>query len=167
MYGNYIEINQDNYAGNVVLFYEKRIIDLHYGTAITGSGSNTLVMQATNLPVPRDDYYNGAYLSVTGGTGIATRAVISDYVGSSGTATIAGTFSTDSVYGTETALPEEAIPALTQIAIAELITKPSSAIDPKYFEQIKLEMRETLELFKDWASTRVKNSHRIRAQEDW
>jgi hypothetical protein len=104
---------------------------------------------------------------VTGGTGIGTRATISDYVGSSGTATVAGTFSTDSVYGTETDLPEEAIPALTQIATVELLTKPSSAIDPKYFEYARAELKDTVQLFQDWASTRVKNSQRIRSQEDW
>jgi hypothetical protein len=167
MYGNYIEINQDSYSGNVVLFYEKRLPDLHFGTAGAGSGSNALVFQVTNLPVPRDDYYNGVYLSVTGGTGIATRALITDYTGSSGSAVIAGTFSTDSVYGTETGLPEEAIPALTQIATVELLTKPSSAIDPKYFEYARAELRDTVQLFQDWASTRVKNSQRIRSQEDW
>ena len=167
MYGNYIEINQDSYSGNVVLFYEKRLIDLHFGTAIAGSGVSTLVFQATNLPVPRNDYYNGAYVSITGGTGIATRAAISDYVGSSGTATVAGTFSTDSVYGTETELPEEAVPALTQIATVELLTKPSSAIDPKYFEYARAELKDTVQLFQDWASTRVKSSQRIRAQEDF
>jgi hypothetical protein len=167
MYGNYIEINQDSYSRNVVLFYEKRIIDLHFGIATAGSGSNTIVMQTTNLPVPRNDYYNGAYISVTGGTGIGTRAAISDYVGSSGTVTVVGTFSTDSVYGTETDLPEEAIPALTQIATVELLTKPSSAIDPKYFEYARAELKDTVQLFQDWASTRVKNSQRIRSQEDW
>ena len=167
MYGSYIEINQDSYTSNVVLFYEKRLIDLHFGTGGTGSGSNALVFQVTNLPVPRNDYYNGAYVSITGGTGIGTRAAISDYTGSSGTAVIAGTFSTDSVYGTETELPEEAIPALTQIATVELLTKPSSAIDPKYFEYARSELKDTVQLFQDWASTRVKASTRIRSQEDW
>ena len=167
MYGNYIEINQDAYSDGVTLWYEKNVPDLHFGTGGSGSGSNALVFQTTNIPVSRDDYYNGQYVSVTAGTGVGTRALISDYTGSSGTAVVAGTFSTDSIYGTETILPEQAIPALTQMATVELLAKPSAAIDPKYFEYAKIESKEAVDIFKDWISTRVKNSQRIRPQEDW
>jgi hypothetical protein len=167
MFGNYIEVNQENYSNQVTLWYEKNVPDLHFGTAGAGSGSNAIVFQTTNIPVPRDDYYNNNYVSVTAGTGVGTRALVTDYTGSSGTAVVAGTFSTDSIYGTETILPEQAIPCITQMATVELLTKPSAAIDPKYYEYAKLELKDTMEVFKDWISTRVKNSQRIRPQEDW
>jgi hypothetical protein len=167
MYGNYIEINQASYTNQVYLWYERNIPDLHFGTGGTNSGSNVLVFQVTNIPAPRDDYYNGNYVSVTAGTGVGTRAVISDYTGSTGAATVTGTFSTDSIYGTETILPEQAIIPLTQLATVELLAKPSSAIDPKYFEYAKLESKDSLSVFTDWISTRVKNSQRVRNQEEW
>jgi hypothetical protein len=167
MYGDYIEVNQDSYTSSVVLWYEQRIPDLHFGTGGSGSGSNALVFQTTNIPVARNDYYNGVYVSITSGTGALTRAAISDYTGSTGTATVAGTFSTDSVYGTETLLPQEAIPAMTSLATVELIAKPSAAIDPKYFEFVKLELKDSMNDFTDFISTRIKNSMRIRAQEGW
>ena len=55
MYGNYIEVNQTSYSGTVTLWYEQRVPDLHFGTGGTNSGSNALVFQITNIPVPRDD----------------------------------------------------------------------------------------------------------------
>ena len=167
MFGEYLQINQDNYSSQVTLWYEKNVPDLHFGIGTTGSTTNALAFQVTNIPVPRDDYYNNVYVSIVGGTGIGTRALITDYTGSTGLATVSGTFSTDSAYGTETVLPEQAIVPLTQMATVELLSKPSSAIDSKYFEFAKLEMRDTLDIFKDWISTRVKNSQRLRPQEDW
>lgn len=166
MYGNYVEINQASYTDQVNLWYEKRIPDLHFGTGASGSGSSALVFTAANIPAPRDDYYNNVYVTITAGTGVGIRSLISDYTGATFTATITGTVGTDSIYGTETLLPEEAIPCLTNMAATELLAKPGAAIDPKYFDYIKTELKDSLAIFTDWLSTRVKNSQRIRTQED-
>jgi hypothetical protein len=167
MYGDYIEINQDSFSDSVVLWYEKRIPDLHFGTGGSSSGSNALHFQTTNIPVPRDDYYNNVYVSITAGTGALTRALISDYAGSTGVATAAGTFSTDSIYGTETLLPQEAIPAVVLLATSELLAKPSAAIDPKYWEYLRMEVKDTMSDLEGFLSTRLKNSVRIRPQDAW
>lgn len=167
MYGDYIEVNQDSFTGNVVLWYEKRIPDLHFGTGGSSSGVSALHFQATNIPVPRDDYYNGVYISIISGTGALTRAAISDYVGSTGVATVAGTFGSNSIYGTETQLPQEAIPLLTLMATSELLAKPSAAIDPKYWEYLKMEMKDAMSDLEGFLSTRLKNSVRIRPQDAW
>lgn len=167
MYGNYIEVNQASYTNEVTLWYEKRVSDLHSGTGGSGSTTNTLVFQSTNIPVPRNDYYNTVYVSITAGTGVGVRAAISDYVGSTYTATVTGSFSTDSIYGTETILPEEAIPLMLDFTIVDLLSKPSAAIDPKYYEFAKLNLKDSREDFTDWIATRVKNTTRIRMQEDW
>ena len=167
LYGSYVEVNQASYAGTVTLWYEKRVPDLHFGTASAG-GATTLTFLSTNFPVRIDDYYNGSYIEAVSGTGAGTRTTISDYTGSTGAATTAaGTFGNDTVYGTVSALPEEAIPVMTQLATVELLSKPSAAIDPKYFEFHKIELKDAMSLFNDWISTRVKNSQRIRPQEDW
>src|SRR5574343_37135 len=167
MYGDYIEINQDSFSDSVVLWYEKRIPDLHFGTGGSSSDSNALHFQTTNIPVPRDDYYNSVYVSITAGTGALTRAIITDYVGSTGVATVAGTFGNDSVYGTETLLPQEAIPLLTLMATTKLLSKPSTAIDPKYWEYLKMELKDAMSDLEGFLSTRVKNSVRIRPQDAW
>jgi len=167
MYGDYIEINQDSFSDSVILWYEKRIPDLHFGTGGSSSGSNALHFQTTNIPVPRDDYYNGVYVSITAGTGALTRALISDYAGSTGVATVTGTFSSDSIYGTETLLPQEAIPAVVLLATSELLAKPSAAIDPKYWEYLRMELKDTMGDLEGFLSTRLKNSNRIRPQDAW
>lgn len=167
LYGDYIEVNQDSFSDSVVLWYEKRIPDLHFGTGGASSGVNALHFQTTNIPVPRDDYYNGVYVSITGGTGALTRAAISDYTGSTGVATVAGTFGADSIYGTETLLPQEAIPAVVLLATSELLAKPSAAIDPKYWEYLRMEVKDTMSDLEGFLSTRLKNSNRIRPQDAW
>jgi len=166
MYGEYIELNQESFTSGVTLWYERRVPDLHFGTASAG-GSNTITFSSTMYPVRKNDYYNGSYIEVISGTGAGTRAAITDYTGSTGAAVVSGTFSTDSVYGTETVLPQEAIPVIVQSTVISLISKPSAAIDPKYFEYAKLELKDAIELYTDWISTRIKNSNRIRQQDAW
>lgn len=57
------------------------------GTCQAGSTSTTLNLAAGASAV--DDFYNGAYVSLTGGTGSGQAALILDYVGSTKVATIA------------------------------------------------------------------------------
>ena len=57
------------------------------GTAVAGSTVNTINLAAGASAV--DDFYNGAYVSITGGTGNGQAALIIDYVGATKIATIA------------------------------------------------------------------------------
>jgi len=59
----------------------------HSGTAQGGSTSTTIVLQ--NTASVTDDYYNGMSVYITAGTGIGQLRVITDYVGSTKTATVA------------------------------------------------------------------------------
>ena len=72
---------------------------LHAGTAASGS-TTTIVLPAgsATLPYPSvtDDYYNGIYIEIYGGTGAGQRSKITDYVGSSRTCTAAFTTAPDS-----------------------------------------------------------------------
>jgi hypothetical protein len=73
----------------VRLWYYKNPVDMHIGTATSGSASS-IVMGGTptvgNL-FAVDDYYNGANLLTTGGTGSDQQVEITDFAGSSQTAT--------------------------------------------------------------------------------
>lgn len=55
------------------------------GTAQAG-GSNTITLRSG--AVATDDYYNGAYVTLTGGTGVGQTRKITDYVGSTKVATL-------------------------------------------------------------------------------
>lgn len=163
--GNTIEVNEDNFTDPVYLWYQRRIIDLHAGTA-AGGGAASLTLE--NLEAnPSDDYYNDATVEVVSGTG-ATSPVsdtISDYTGSSRVCVVSGTYGSDSVYGTVSDLPEEALPFVMLDATLKLMAKPGAASDPKYFEYYfalwKLAKKDWL----DHISSRMHGSNYTRTTE--
>jgi len=159
--GNTLVVNQDSYTTGVTLWYRKRIIDLIASLGDTSSTTNTLVIKSVMRPSVTNDYYNGATLEVVGGTGIGSYTV-SDYVGSTRTLTVTGTFSTDSLFGTVSDLPQEAEDYIMESAIIAFLAKPSAAIDPKYFEFAMSNLSRAQKLYREWISTQMTAHRRIR-----
>lgn len=58
------------------------------GTALA-AGSDTTHIQLASTANPTDDYYNGATITITGGTGIGQSKVITDYTGATQIAVVA------------------------------------------------------------------------------
>jgi hypothetical protein len=100
-------LNADDYTGNLRLYYIRRPPGFIKGTASAGAGT-TITLAATPAPEIRDDYYNGVYMRLTGGTGAGERAQVTDYDASTLVATADFTTTPDntSVYATESELPE-------------------------------------------------------------
>lgn len=155
-------VNQSGYAKEVILWYEKRIPDLIGGKADTGSTTNSLVIPLGSNPRLVDDHYNGVYLEATGGSGVGTRAEITDYTYATRALTVDGSWGADTEFGTISELPEEAIPYMQADALKKLLAKPSAHIDTKYFEFALSNWREEKKTFEEWISTRFKASNRIR-----
>ncbi len=111
------QIGLVNITGNVKIYYIKRIPDLHYGTAVTGGSTTTLIFDATpngsssgDYTVKRiDDYYIGAYIDMYYGTGSPQTVKITDYTGSTRTATFAtaSAHDTTTLYAIQYDLPSE------------------------------------------------------------
>ena len=86
---------------------------LHAGTAPSGS-TTTIVLPAGSATLPylsvTDDYYNGIYIEIYGGTGAGQRVKITDYVGSTRTCTATFTTAPDSTstYGMVSPIQPEA-----------------------------------------------------------
>ena len=157
-----IEVNQESFTDDVYLWYERRIPDLHFGTASAGA-STSLTFELLKQASVLDDYYNGVIIEVVSGTGSIARTTITDYTGSTGACVVTGTFSASSVYGTVSVLPIEACDLIILDATIGLLAKPSSALDPKYFEFFLRQKKKAEETLEDWCSTRLKNSNRIRS----
>lgn len=165
MLGNTLEVNQDGYGEQVYVWYVQRVPDLHTGAADTGSGASSLVFDLDTAPNRSDDYYNNQTVEVVDGTGSGIISTISDYDGAAYTATIVGTAAVGDNYGTVSALPEEADPYIVADAVLRCLTKPSSAIDPRYFEYAAEVARQTKRLWDDWRSSRHVGSNRVRITE--
>lgn len=160
-----IEINQDSYTEQVELWYEQRVPDLHFGTGGSASGSNALEFESDLWPALTNDYYNLSYLRVYDGTGEGTRAQITDYVGSTRVATVSGTFGADSVYGTESVLPSEALSAITLHATVLSMAKPGAALDPKYFDYFLGQAKKAMDWLDYWVENRAVGTSRVRTTE--
>jgi hypothetical protein len=160
-----IEVNLEDYSEACTLWYQRRVADMHAGTADDG-GSKSISFETDNDHSLYDDYYNDLTLEVVGGTGASTQTTIDDYTGSSGTATtLAGTFSSSSIYGTVSILPEECHHLIVLEATLMCLAKPSSALDSKYFEYFMEVIRNARKDVRDWIATRVPGTGRVRTTE--
>lgn len=158
-------VNQDSYTEPCTLWYQERIPDLLTGTGDTGSTANALVFAAAVAPVMIDDYYNDVDVEIVSGTGIGTIAEITDFVASTRTATVSGTFSTDSVYGTISRLPEEAHHLLVYEAALVALSKPGSTIDEKVFSFLSSLYGQARKDLESWLSKSTSANEHVRVTE--
>jgi len=90
-----IELPQKNSGVTLRIWYARKPVGLLYGTVGSGSTSTTIVFPTTptaptsGVPVPKDDYYNGMCVECN-----SEVFPITDYVTSTKTATIDGTWLT-------------------------------------------------------------------------
>ena len=166
MVGNTIEVNKDSYTEGVTLWYERKLIDLSAGTIGTGAASS-LQFAVANEPSGVDDYYNGVTVECMDATTKVVEIVstISDYAGSTYTATITGTPTTADLYGTIPQIPREGHALIVLKATLMCIAKPSSSLDPEVFDNFEKIVRRAERRFEEWISTRIKNSQGVRITE--
>jgi len=148
-----IEINQDSFTDPVKLWYERRIPDLHFGTAAAGAATS-LTLEASKQASLQADYYNNVVIETVSGTGAPTRDTISDYAALTRVCTVTGTYDSTTVYGTVSILPIEACDLIVLDATVNLLDKPSSALDPKYFEFFLSQKKKAEEALDDWCTPR-------------
>lgn len=159
--GNTIEINSDNFTDQVTLWYQKRIPDLHAGTAATGTGASALTLDKGNEPRFVDDYYNDSVVEVIDQTSgiVDIRSTISDYVASTVTMTITGTAAVGDYYGTVSELPEEGMALIVLDATLLALAKPGAALDTKYFEYFTSLRRDAKKAWDEVISTRLSGAN--------
>ncbi len=169
MQGNTIIINQTGYGTACTLWYDQKVIDLHAGTAASGTTTSTVEFDANNEPNGVDDYYNGATIEVMDETStvVEVSSPITDYVGSTKKATMTGTPTAAELYGTISSLPEEAHGLIVMKATVKALAKPSSALDPKYFEYFLNEMMRMEKRIANWAASRVRASEYVTSVGDF
>jgi len=164
---NKIVVNNASFSNSCYLWYQQRVPDLHAGTAGASSGASALHLDADNEPRFADDYYNDTVVEVIDQTSgvIDISSTISNYVGSTKIATIVGTPASGDYYGTISLLPDEVLGVLVLKATTKLLSKPSAAIDDKYFEHFREESKEAWLTFKQYMSTRMNDERFTRITE--
>ena len=165
MQGNTIEINKESFSDPCTLWYNKRVVEMVYGTGDTGSSTTSLKIKLDDEPSLVDDYYNGITIDYLGGTGVSNSDTISDYAASTRILTVTTTVGTDTIYGTVSQVPPEGHSFIVLEATCDLLAKPSSAIDPKYFEFFNSRRKDAWKQFVDFFTNRVSASMRTRIAE--
>lgn len=168
--GNTLVINDAANTGTYTVWYIKRYQDMHFGVAGASSGAAALHFESTNVPRMSNDYYNDLgvrwYVASTGA--IVTEDTITDYVGSTMVATVTGTpTATTHAYGTVSELPLEGDLYLIQLVVLNCLAKPSSAIDPKYYQYAREQMKIARANWKLWISSRVPGNGHVRITGDY
>jgi len=153
---NTLEVNKDSFSDEITLWYLLRIPHLHTGTAAAG-GTASLTLQADRRPSNLADYYNNSSIEIVSGTGSGVIDVITDY-SAAHVCTVTGTYSTDSIYGTISLLPEECIDYLILRATLLSISKPSSTIDEKVYEMFYRDHRTAKNELIEWLQSRTAGS---------
>jgi hypothetical protein len=169
---NQITVNRADFTDECTLWYQFRVPDLHVGLASAGS-TTSLTLSANDGPLGTigfgakaiADYYNSAKIAVVSGTGSGTITTISDYTDARVATTAAGTFGSDSVYGTISRLPEQCHHLLWLEAAMIALSKPASMMEKEVFMFLKDRWMEAQAEFIEWISTPHIGSKRTRITE--
>lgn len=145
-----LEINVDGFTDTVTLWYQERLINMHFGIAGSNSGESALHLDITHAPKFEDDYYNGLGVEVWSSASLPKiETTISDYAGATNIAVITGTGSTGDLYGTIPQVPEEGHYLIVLDVINKCLLKPGSDFDLDYvklsYSSLKLARIEWLE----------------------
>lgn len=162
-----IVVNLSGYGEPCTLWYNERVPDLHAGTAGASSGANALHLDANNEPRFADGYYNNVTVEVIDQTSgvIDISSTVSDYAGSTKIMTIAGTPASGDTYGTISKLPDECYSVLVLKTTLRCLSKPSAAIDDKYFERFSAEQKDAWLTLKQWLTERANDARHTRITE--
>ena len=164
--GNTLEVNMNGYGEQVRLWYVKRLRDLHFGTAGSSSAAQVLHFDTAKKPHYEDDYYNSLEVEVQDSSNVPNLAdTITDYVASTGFATITGTAASGELYGTISQLPEEAHYLIVLMTTVLCLAKPGSDFDPQYLQYYQRELRDGKREWEEWISQRVLDSRHVRVTE--
>ena len=169
--GNYIEINQESFSNPCYLWYQPRIIDLHAGLcAATVTDATHIGFELGHYPSGADDYYNGVTVEVRDSSSFVLNVStpITDYVGSTGVATIASSVVTavaGDFYGTVCGLPQELHEWIVVKATVRAYAKPSSTFEKEIFGFWRAELKSLEEEMEDFLSSRVSGSTYVREAE--
>ena len=166
-----IVVNQDDYSESCYLWYQMRVPDLHVGTADAGGAASITLDDTDGVDSSEGfgakqeaDYYNGVEIQVVEGTGAGAADTITDYTAAR-VATVTGTYSNDSDYGTISMLPEECHELIYYEAALAALSKPAAAVDPKYFEYLGAIVQGLRREFESWISSHVVGTARTRITE--
>jgi len=163
--GGTLEVNKEGFNDACTLWYLQRVADMVYGTGDTGSATTSLVIALADEPSLVDDYYNDRTIDFLDGTGVSNSDTISDYDAGTRKLTVTTTVSDTTVYGTVSQIPPEGHHFIVLEATVNLMAKPSSAIDPKYFEYFNANRRDAWKQFSEYITNRVSGSMRTRIAE--
>jgi hypothetical protein len=162
--GETLKLNQAGISGNWTLWYYGAYKDMAYGTGGASCGASALHFDAAKQPSIVDDYYNtltvNTYNSSTGARKLTS--TISDYTGSTLVAVVTGTPAAGDIYGTENQLPIQGHWLVVQRVILSCLSKPSAAIDPKYFEYTMVALKDYEATWNRWIETRIPGSRAVR-----
>lgn len=162
-----IVLNVDSYTTPCTLWYHERVPDLHAGTAGSSSGASKLYLDTGNEPRFTDDYYNDQVVEMIDPTSklIEISSTISAYAGLTAYATVIGAPASGDFYGTISKLPDECLPVLVLKAALIALSKPSAALDDKYYERYSGQHREAWLTLKQWFATRANDARHTRITE--
>jgi len=150
-------VNEDDYTTELTIWYQRRIPDLHTSGisdyADAGAATSLTLTTALN-PVMRVDYYNDAEIEIISGTGSAIRTSITDYTAAGVCTTAAGTFSTDTVYGTIPMIPEEMHSYIVWDATVSSLMRPGATMDEKVISYYIQEARNARKIVEEWIESR-------------
>ena len=167
-----IVVNSTGYTTVCTLWYQMRVPDLHVGTASAGGAASFTLDDNDGEGVSTGghgaktitDYYNTVEFKPVSGTGAGAVDTITDYT-SGRVATVTGTYSSSTVYGTISKLPEESWDLMELEATMVCLAKPSSVIDPQAFTFLRALLREAREGFDEWISTPFRGGQHTRVTE--
>jgi len=160
-----LEVNRASYTEPCTLWYQIRVPDLVAGTASAGAATS-LTFADDRIAKHVADYYNGVSIEIVSGTGTAGLDTISAYTAAR-VCTVTGTYSSSTVFGTISMLPEETHPVIVLEATLSALHKPSAELDKESRNNYASELREMRKEVTAWLEGRVSGSSHVAIGDDY
>ena len=150
--GTTLYVTPTTFTEDITIYYARRIPDLNWGTAESGS-TTSITLDADMSPSGVDDYYTDVEMDFVSGTGAPNRVTITDYVGSTRVAsfaTVADAPGADTVYGTLSAVPSDFSHLIALYAAVEGLLTDVAQV--KKIVALEGVIKEEEATFLDWVS---------------
>lgn len=159
-------INIPGFAEEVTLWFQERLLDMHFGIAGTLSTTNKLEFDKTLAPNFNVDYYKNLDVEVWDFNSLPKiETTITAYEPATNLATITGVPAAGDFYGTVPQLPQEGHHIIALDVINKCLLKPGSGIDIEYVKLSYASLREARKEWLDWIALRGSKHSYIKQRE--
>lgn len=167
--GSGLKVNLPNFTDTVTLWFQERLLDMHFGVAGPNSAISQIHLDMNLAPNFATNYYKDLGIEVWTFTGLPKiESKVLTYDSATNIATFDGTevANPGDFYGTVPQLPEEGHHIIGLDVMNKCLLKPGSSFDIEYVKLSYATLREARNNWLEWIAMRASKHSYIKRREE-